>query len=331
MKREYLLPCVILLLVAIAALIAYLHGTNIPILEPAGPIALQERAVMIITLLLCSIVVVPVFVILFVFAWMFRADRPEARHRHLPDWDHHSGAIEAMWWLVPAIIIVFLSILAWNTSHALDPYKPLQGSGQTITVEVVALDWKWLFIYPQFNIASVNMLEFPENSPIHFELTADAPMNSFWIPQLGGQIMVMPGMQTQLNLLASRTGMFNGFSGNISGEGFSGMAFMAKSVPEADFENWVNAVRVSQHPLTSASYAALAEPSEYNPATYYSPVDGGLYTSIMEKFMLPPQMVGSLPALAPGASAATSSAPAGGAQETDNTNMNMPMEGAPTQ
>jgi cytochrome o ubiquinol oxidase subunit 2 len=287
MKREYILPCVILLLVSIAVALTYLHGINFPILQPAGPVAFGERRVIIITLLLCAIVVVPVFVILFSFAWMFRADRPRARHRHLPDWDHHSAAIEASWWLVPTVIVFFLSVLAWNTSHALDPYKPLQGSGDPITVEVVALDWKWLFIYPQLGIASVNMLEIPLEAPVHFELTADAPMNSFWIPQLGGQIMVMPGMMTQLNLLASRTGTFNGFSGNISGDGFSGMAFTAKSVSQADFENWVNAIRVSQNPLTASSYAALERPSEYDPAAYYSSVDADLYSGIMMKFMAP--------------------------------------------
>jgi cytochrome o ubiquinol oxidase subunit 2 len=287
MKREYILPGVILLLVAIAAFIVYLHGTNIPVLEPAGPVALAERHVIFVTLALCSIVVVPVFVLLFYFAWKYRDESPQAPVHHDPDWDHDSFGAELIWWLVPTIIIFILAGIAWQSSHVLDPYQPLQGSGQTIEVEVVALDWKWLFIYPQFDIASVNMLEFPENAPVHFDLTADAPMNSFWIPQLGGQIMVMPGMQTQLNLLASRTGIFNGSSANISGAGFSGMTFTVNSVSQSDFENWINAIRISQNPLTLDTYSVLAAPSEDNPVAYYSPVDENLYTSVINKFMMP--------------------------------------------
>ena len=292
MKREYILPCAIIALVAAAVAVAYLHTANIPVLEPAGPVALAERSVIIVTLLLCAIVVVPVFFLLFFFAWKYRARSPDVHVHHRPNWDHDSKAAEFAWWLVPTAIIAVLGVIMWQSSHALDPYKPLEGNG-TITVEVVALDWKWLFIYPELNIASVNLLEFPENVPVHFELTADSPMNSFWIPSLGGQIMVMPGMQTQLNLMASRIGTFDGSSANISGAGFSGMAFSVKSVSPADFENWVNAIRVSQNPLTPAVYVALAQPSTYNPVAYYSPVDADLYTAVMSKFMQPQQVAGS--------------------------------------
>jgi cytochrome o ubiquinol oxidase subunit 2 len=184
------------------------------------------------------------------------------------------------------MIVAVLGVIAWQSSNALDPYKPLQSNMPTITIDVVALDWKWLFIYPQQGIASVNLVEFPENTPIHFYLTADAPMNSFWVPQLAGQIMVMPGMTTQLNLAASRTGDFNGFSGNISGEGFAGMAFTARSVSQTEFDQWVAAVQASSTPLTEDSYAALAAPSEYNPVTYYAPVEDVFDATIM-KYMTP--------------------------------------------
>src|SRR5665213_829593 len=225
MNRNYLLSGLAAVIVAGFALALYLHGRDIPILDPKGPVALGERSVIYLTLALCAIVVIPVFVMLFTFAWKYRADNPKARVYHEPDWDHYNTAAEIIWWLVPGVIVVILSVVAWQSSHALDPYKPLIGSGAPITVEVVALDWKWLFIYPEEGIATVNMLEIPENSPIHFEITADAPMNSFWIPSLGGQIMAMPGMTTQLNLLASSIGTFNGVSANISGAGFAGMAF----------------------------------------------------------------------------------------------------------
>jgi cytochrome o ubiquinol oxidase subunit 2 len=274
-------------LAAIIALVAYLHGASIPVLEPKGPVAAGEKSVILITLALCSIVVVPVFVLLFLFAFIYRADSEDSKDYHEPEWDHYNALFELLWWLVPSVIVFALGVLAVQSSHALDPYVPLQGANTPIEVEVVALDWKWLFIYPEQGIATVNMLEIPEGSPIHFELTADAPMNSFWVPALGGQIMVMPGMTTQLNLLAYGPGIYNGVSGNISGAGFAGMTFTVKSVSVSDFDAWVQSVQASSSPLTATTYQALAAPSQYNPAAYYSPVDANLYTDVTMKFMTP--------------------------------------------
>jgi cytochrome o ubiquinol oxidase subunit 2 len=265
----------------------YLRGVNIPILEPAGPIAEQERWVIVITVLLCAIVVVPVFVLLFLFAWKYRASRVQTEETHRPDWDHASVFIEFTWWLIPTAIIAILSVILWQSAHALDPYKKIPGA-TSLEVDVVALDWKWLFIYPSEGVASVNLLEIPTNVPVTFKITADAPMNSFWIPQLGGQIMAMPGMVTQLNLMASRDGTYNGFSANISGDGFAGMNFKTKSVAQEDFNAWIESIRdASSTPLSFASYAALAKPSEYNPVVEYSPVDADLYGNIVMKYMMP--------------------------------------------
>jgi len=182
----------------------------------------------------------------------------------------------------------------WQSAHQLDPYKPLPSVNPPLTVEVVALDWKWLFIYPAQGVASVNLLEIPQNVPIHFELTADAPMNSFWIPSLGGQIMVMPGMETQLNLLANKAGSYNGFSGNISGDGFSGMAFTAKAVPQDEFDAWA-ASSASSTPLDAAAYAALAAPSEYNPVATYTLADTGVFGSVIMGYMMPADTAMSMP------------------------------------
>ena len=271
----------------ILAAVAYIHGANIPVLEPAGPVALAERRIIIITSLLCAIIVVPVFVLLFYFAWKYRASNPHTEKTHAPDWDHDNVAIEASWWIAPAIIIAFLAVLAWRSSYALDPYKPLESTVAPIPVQVVALDWKWLFIYPEQGIASVNLLEFPENVPVRLEMTADAPMNSFWIPQLAGQIMVMPGMQTELNLMASRAGDFNGLSGNISGVGFAGMTFTARSVAPDDFDAWVASVKSSVHPLTTEEYDALAKPSLYDGTRQYAPIEPGLFMTIINRVMHP--------------------------------------------
>ena len=277
--------CAFALFLAVITTI-YLRGANVAVLEPAGPVAAAEKNVIVATFLLCALVVIPVFGMLFVFAWRYRADSPVAHREHYPTWDHYNWVAEIIWWVIPAMIVAALGVIAWQSSNALDPYQPLDPNTPAITVDVVALDWKWLFIYPQQGIASVNLVEFPENTPVHFYLTADAPMNSFWVPQLAGQIMVMPGMTTQLNFSASRAGDFNGFSGNISGEGFAGMTFTARSVSQQEFEGWVAAVQASSSALTPASYATLAQPSEYNPVTYYAPVDDVFDATIM-KYMTP--------------------------------------------
>ena len=295
MKRVYVFLSLLVVLLVATATVLYLRGVPIPILEPAGPIALAERNIIFITLALCAIVVIPVFFLLFYFAWKYRAGGP-AGIWHEPNWDHDNATAEFIWWLVPAVIIVVLGVIMWQSAHALDPYVPIKSSTPALTVDVVALDWKWLFIYPEQGIASVNLLEIPENTPVHFYLTADAPMNSFWIPSLGGQIMVMPGMQTQLNLLASREGDFNGYSANISGEGFAGMAFTARSVSQAEFDQWAASIASSSNPLTPATFHALSQPSSYNTPTFYAPITPSLYTGIINTYMSPGMSGMNMPA-----------------------------------
>ncbi len=303
MKRYQVVLLGVFALALIVATTIYVQHVNIPILEPAGPVAAAEKNILLVTFFLCCLVVVPVFVLLGVFAWRYREGGPVARQQHTPDWDHDSAFAEFFWWLVPSVIIVILGVIAWQSSNALDPSRPVQSSVPAIPVEVIALDWKWLFIYPQQGIASVNLVEFPVGTPVHFYLTADAPMNSFWIPQLAGQIMVMPGMETQLNLAADRAGDFNGFSGNISGEGFAGMAFTARAVSTDEFNQWVASIKTaSSTPLTQDSYDALAQPSEYNPVAYYGSVSD-VFDSTLTKYMTPASMA------APGGSASTADAP----------------------
>jgi cytochrome o ubiquinol oxidase subunit 2 len=289
MKQGLLLTLFTGLVIFGLTVLAYVHKTDIAVLNPQGIIGIQERGVFISTLLLSAIVVVPVFIMLFVFAWKYRADSPKAIEKHSPNWDHDSWWTEEfVWWLVPSVIVVVLAIISWQSSHQLDPYRPIASPNASITVEVVALDWKWLFIYPQQNIATVNFLEIPENTPIHFEITADAPMNSFWIPSLGGQIMAMPGMMNQLYLLANHTGTYKGLSANLSGEGFAGMNFPVTSVSQGDFGDWVSLIQKTQNSLTYVSYAALAEPSSNVSPEYFSSVDPQLYTATIMKYMIAP-------------------------------------------
>lgn len=262
----------------------YLHRTNISLLEPRGPIAEKERNLIIFAALLSLVVVIPVFSMAIFIVWKYRESNTSATYS--PDFDH-SRIAETIWWVVPGILITILSVVAWNSSHTLDPYRPLSSNVAPVTVQVVALDWKWLFIYPQQNIASVNLLEFPVNTPVSFEITSDAPMNSFWIPQLSGQIYAMPGMSTQLHLAASSRGNFNGFSSNISGIGFSGMTFVARSTSQAQFNAWVRATRRAPHQLSLTAYNGLVKPSQDNPVSYYSSVEHNLYTTIIAKYLLP--------------------------------------------
>ncbi len=251
------------------------------LLDPAGLIALKERDLMITATLVMLIIVIPVFVLTIWFAIRYRENNHKAKYT--PNWDRNRG-LEFIWWGVPIAIVVALSILAWTSSHQLDPYKPIDSNIKPITIEVVALDWKWLFIYPDQKIASVNLVEFPANTPVNFEITSDTVMNSFWIPSLSGQIYAMPAMSTQLHVIANKLGSFDGSSANISGKGFSGMTFKANSVSEADFDDWVATIQQSPV-LDQASYAQLAKPSQNNPVSYYSLANIDMYNQIINKYM----------------------------------------------
>ncbi len=274
---------VLVVLGIVSGLALTVHGGNIEVLNPKGPVARQESQLIFFTLLLAIIIVVPVFTMLFAFAWKYRAGN---KAKYTPDWDSNRLA-ETVWWLVPTAIILVVSVVIWNSSHTLDPYRPLASSAQPVAIQVVALDWKWLFIYPKEGIATVNFVEFPKDTPINFAITSDAPMNSFWIPQLSGQIYAMPGMSTQLHMLADTIGSYNGSSGNISGRGFAGMTFVAKATSAADFKQWVSMVKRSPDGLSIEAYKKLAEPSKNNSVAMYSSSAPGLYDKIIMKYMMP--------------------------------------------
>ncbi len=275
------------LLTFICAALLYLFIANIDsmaILSPRGEIADKQRNLIILTTLMSVLIIVPVFFMTFYFVWKYREGNKKAKYQ--PDWDH-SVLAETIWWTVPLIMILILAGITWKTSHDLDPFKPINSSTNSLTIQVVALDWKWLFIYPDQQIASLNYVQFPERTPIKFEITADAPMNSFWIPRLGGQIYAMTGMSTQLNLMADSTGTYRGSSANISGRGFAGMNFEAKSTTRLDFDSWVNRVKQSDNSLTLNQYKILSLPSENNSPATFSYVDPHLYDSVIMKYMTP--------------------------------------------
>jgi len=269
--------CIVTLLPLSAALL--LSGCQWVVLDPKGPIGVQERSIIITATVLMLLVVVPVIALILVFAWRYRASNEKAEYR--PDWSH-SNRIEAVVWLVPCIIIAALGVITWRSSHALDPYRPLDSKVKPIRIDAVALDWKWLFIYPDQKVATVNQVAFPANVPVEFHITSATVMNAFFIPQLGSQIYAMAGMQTQLHLLANEPGAYQGLSSNYSGDGFSGMTFKAIALPsQQGFAAWLAKVKASQQTLGADAYEQLAKPSENNPVAYYSQVQPNLFADII--------------------------------------------------
>lgn len=265
------------------------------IFNAQGPIAGEQAHLIIIAVLIMLTVAVPMLIALFYIAWRYRtgskAGKKKTRTTKFEP-DHVGNAPKQLfWWIVPTVIIVIISCINWKSTHAIDPYKsipaPAGSDAETLQVEVVALRWKWLFIYPKQGIATVNYLEFPVDTPVHFDITADGPMSSFWIPELGSQIYAMSAMQTQLNLLASTTGVFEGKDTEINGDGYAGMIFPAHSVPQDEFTSWVASVKQSPGSLTENGYDTLSEPSSYEPPVFYGSVDPSLYGDILMKYMTP--------------------------------------------
>ena len=258
-----------------------LGGCNWTLLNPVGQVGIEERNLIITATLLMLLVVVPVIAMTFIFAWKYRASNKDATYA--PKWSH-STKIEVVIWTVPILIILALGVLTYKSTHALDPYRPLESDVKPLTIEVVAMDWKWLFIYPEQGIATVNKIVFPANTPINFRITSDTVMNSFFIPGLGGQIYAMAGMTTKLHLIANHNAEMDGISANYSGAGFTGMKFKAIATSQADFDAWVNEVKASPKQLDQAEYAALSKPSQNNPATLYSAYTPDLFQQIIDKY-----------------------------------------------
>lgn len=264
------------------SLMTLLAGCEGGVLDPKGQIGADEKHLIIIATILMLLVVVPVIVMTLFFAWRYRASNTKATYT--PKWAH-SGKIEFTVWAIPCAIILILGVIIWETTHALDPYKPLEHEKDHLTVEVVSLDWKWLFIYPELNIATVNELAIPVDTPIAFKLTSESVMNSFFIPQLGTQVYAMAAMQTKLHLIADETGVMDGISANYSGAGFTGMKFKVLSETQQDFDKWVETVRAANASLDTATYDKLAAPTENHPVEYFSSVKPNLFMDIIHKYM----------------------------------------------
>jgi cytochrome o ubiquinol oxidase subunit II len=251
------------------------------VLDPKGPIALAERDLLFDAFYVMLVVVVPVIVLTLWFAWRYRASNTNATYA--PGWSS-SARIDAVVWLIPALIVIAVGTLLWRSTHKLDPYRPIAGAGPPLEVQVVAQDWKWLFIYPDQGIAVVNQLAFPAGRPVSLRITSDTVMNSFYVPQLAGQIYAMAGMQTRLQMLADQPGKFVGRNSQYSGGGYSDQHFEVLSLSQVDFDAWVARARQATARLDAATYGALAAKSRNNPVAYYTSVEPGLYESIIAKY-----------------------------------------------
>lgn len=265
---------------------ALLSGCDSALLNPKGQIGLEQRSLILTALGLMLIVVIPAIVMAIGFAWKYRASNKEAKYS--PNWSH-SNKVEAVVWTIPILIIIFLAVLTWKTTHALEPSRPLVHDAKPVTIEVIAMDWKWFFIYPEQGIATVNEIAFPANTPVEFKITSNSVMNSFFIPRLGSQIYAMAGMQTKLHLIANEAGTYDGISANYSGAGFSGMKFKAIATPDAaTFNQWVAQAKQSPKVMNDMdAYNKLAAPSEYNKVEYFSSVKPDLFVNVINKFMGP--------------------------------------------
>ncbi|MGH8853062.1 MAG: ubiquinol oxidase subunit II [Telluria sp.] len=267
--------------------LAALAGCNTVVMNPTGDIAKQQADLITISVILMLIIIIPVMILIVVFAWRYRQSNTAAKYE--PDWDH-STKLELVIWGAPLLIIIVLGLITWVSTHKLDPYRPLDridaqrpipASTKPLEVQVVALDWKWLFIYPELGVASVNELVTPIDTPIRFKITASTVMNAFYIPTLAGMIYAMPGMETTLNAVLNKTGDYQGISSNFSGEGFSHMKFAYKGVTAAEFDAWAQKMKANPAVLNRADYLALEKPSVREPVRHYGQVEPALFNRVL--------------------------------------------------
>ncbi|WP_042886160.1 ubiquinol oxidase subunit II [Cupriavidus necator] len=262
---------------------ALLAGCNLELLSPKGSVGEQEKSLILIALFVMLMVVIPVIVLTLWFAWRYR--ETNTRATYAPKWAH-STRIEIVVWGIPCVIVACLAVLIWGSTHKLDPFRPLQSEVKPIQVDVIALNWKWLFIYPEYGVASLNQLAIPVGTPVNFRLTSESMMNSFFIPQLGSMVYAMAGMQTRLHLIADMPGVYLGQSAAYSGPGFSDMHFKTLATSREEFDAWIRAARASAQALDLKTYRTLEQPSSKDPVTLYASVAPKLFDQVADKYMM---------------------------------------------
>jgi cytochrome o ubiquinol oxidase subunit 2 len=285
-KKQVQRPPVDIILLALTFLVLtiiyFVKGTNVALFNPKGFIAHEQRGLIVLTVTVLLVVVIPTLTIAYLIAWRYRDTntraKQESRHRH-------PKLLVASFWLIPAAVMVVLASVMWPATHRLAPQKTLASNTKPLTIQVISLRWKWLFIYPREGVATVNFVQLPKNTPVTFEMTADeTPMSSFWIPNLGGQLYTMTSHVNRLNLMATETGDYRGSTPEINGMGFAGMKFTARVSSGQDFNDWVQSVKQSTDTLDTKAYQSLLKPSEYNPVALYASFEPTLYASVITKY-----------------------------------------------
>jgi cytochrome o ubiquinol oxidase subunit 2 len=277
---------------ALAAALA-LSGCDLVVMNPAGDVARQQADLILWSTALMLLIIIPVMALTVLFAWKYRATNKDAEYA--PDWDHSTG-LELVIWAAPLMIIIALGALTWVSTHLLDPYrplgrvapaKPLAANDRPLEIQVVSLDWKWLFIYPEQGVATVNELVLPLNRQVRFRMTSSSVMNTFWVPAMAGMIYTMPGMETKLHAVLDKPGRYEGRSGNYSGAGFSGMTFWTYAVDDAGFTRWASQARAAQARLTDANYLKLEQPSENVQPIRFGGVQNDLFRRVTQMCVKP--------------------------------------------
>jgi cytochrome o ubiquinol oxidase subunit 2 len=287
--RTKLLIGFLFVLLEVIGIVIVLGGEKTLVVHPKGIIANEELQLIIMNILLMLIIILPTYLLLFWVVWRYCIKSQNAEH----DPDQNFGvAGQVLMWVLPAIIVAVMALYNWNATHKLDPYKPIVSDVKPLMVQVVALNWKWLFIYPELGIATLNYLHIPEKTPIHLKLTADhSPMNSFWIPQLSGQIYSMTGMSTQLYLMADAVGKYKGRAVEINGEGYADMSFSVQSSSKKDFDAWAADVGKASLKLTDEAYRDLVKPEVNKSVILYSDVEIDLFSKIIHQYMYPTKSI----------------------------------------
>lgn len=298
MMTQWPLPLIRTTRLLAPAFLLALGGCSGPVVDPAGDIARQQFDIILFSTALMLVIIVPVLVLIVLFAWRYRKG---GGGTYDPTFDHSTG-LELAIWSAPLLIIIALGALTWSSTHLLDPFRPLPADSRSmdktaanagkpapdpLVIQVVSLDWKWLFIYPQEGVATVNELVLPVDRPVRFDITSSNMMNTFYAPTLAGMIYAMPGMQSRLHAILRRPGDYEGYSANYSGAGFSDMRFKLKGVDDADYAKWLAAVRAKNQALTQSTYQDLVKPSEKVPVIRYAGVAPDLYRRILERCVEP--------------------------------------------
>ncbi|MBD2871615.1 ubiquinol oxidase subunit II [Paenibacillus arenilitoris] len=257
-------------------------GEQFIVLDPKGPIGEAQKDLIYITTLLCAVIIVPVLILSAIIIWRYR-DRPGSKASYKPEWEH-STKLEVIWWGIPIVIILILGGITIKYTYDLEPSKPIASEKEPITIQVTSLDWKWLFKYPEEGIATVNYIKIPEDVPVKFQLTSDTAMNSFWIPQLGGQIYTMSGMAMTLFLQADEPGTYYGSGANFNGKDFAKMTFEVDATSESDYKAWIEEVKGTSPALTLAGYEELTEPGSSD-TMMFSSFPEGLFDQVVRQYV----------------------------------------------